>query len=138
MTETPNPLDIATELEGFAEGSTSARASLMRDAAAVIRSLVSPPTTDDEREALADKLSEVFGYGPLAKWGESSHTRHMRERADKIMASAPWRNRGLGPITDEEREALLAQGFDEGASRAFMRRYPPNNPHLPGAAEAAQ
>jgi hypothetical protein len=38
---------LVAELEGFAEGSTSARATLMRDAAAAIRTLTTPPTDDE-------------------------------------------------------------------------------------------
>lgn len=49
---------------------------------------------DDVREKLANTLSKVFGYGPLAKWGESSHTRHMRERADAILAEFEVHLRG--------------------------------------------
>lgn len=47
--------DLIEELRGFAEGSTSARASLMRDAAAALEALSSPPA-DDVRKVVFDLL----------------------------------------------------------------------------------
>lgn len=73
------------------------------------------------------------GHGPNAEF-----IVHARNFWDELLDElAMWRNRGCGPITDDEREALLAKGFDEGSSRAFMRRYPPRNPHRPEAARDA-
>lgn len=72
------------------------------------------PPTDDEREALATVLDEIHdgcvteggcefrgwqrGYQPGDPGKPSRHV-------DALIASAPWRNRHRGPITDEAVEA---------------------------------
>ena len=87
-------LALAAELEGFAEGSTSARASLMRDAAKTIRSLIPEPPTDDERETLASRLiSHADGIDRIAH-GPTEEGADMRTASELI--------RGRGPITDAE------------------------------------
>lgn len=125
MTETPDPLDIAEELEGFAEGSFSARASLMRDAAAVIRSLVPEPPSEDERLLEREALRRLIAQGSYARFPEDLP---YADVADRILASPVWRNRHRGPIADDlNRVALFnpdgsPRSLDEIRSEAARKR----------------
>jgi len=65
----PNPLAIAAELEGSAEGSTSACASLMRDAAAVIRGLLARIDALEPKRCGIDEYGKAFHGRTCECWG---------------------------------------------------------------------
>lgn len=113
MTANTEALALAAELEGFAEGSNSARASLMRDAARTIRALVPEPAIGDEREALIALLDDD------ANWHYTgARTVFLPERgADAILASEVWRNRHRGPITQADVD-LAYEAFVAGPTDA--------------------
>ncbi len=80
--------ELIAELRGFAEGSTSARASLMRDAADAIERLQKHP--EPQMEYWADtKDRRCLSDDPdtAARWQERGLTVHMRTKA---VPAGPW------------------------------------------------
>ncbi|GAB2699530.1 hypothetical protein BKA24_001814 [Microbacterium marinum] len=86
----PRDADLIAELRGFAEGSTSARATLMRDAAdAIERLALGQEARDDERDALAKAMCAVENRSKAASLEEvqagiQRWTRH-RYEADRLI-----------------------------------------------------
>lgn len=67
---------------------------LFNRAADAIEQMIPEPPTDDEREAIAKAICEAVENG-------DGETPYDLAAADAVLASAPWRNRHRGPITDE-------------------------------------
>ncbi|ONI62659.1 hypothetical protein CSIV_14385 [Microbacterium sp. CSI-V] len=92
--------DLIAELRGFAEGSTSARASLMRDAADAIDALSSPPA-DDVREAL-DQL-DVLNESGRIQYADYVALHDMVSRFEVRLRGT------VTPPADDVREALTIE-----------------------------
>ncbi|MDD7930101.1 hypothetical protein [Microbacterium thalli] len=68
------------------------------------RALIPEPPTDDEREALADHLGAQLFARNVRDYTDETTTvieATVEDVVDAVLVSAPWRNRGRGPITDD-------------------------------------
>lgn len=96
-------------------------AAMIHIARAIIGALAEPPT-DDEREALDSVIRDALA--PLHIDYRPWH-RIVTVLLDAILASAPWRNRGRGPITDDmvaaAVQAYREQSFSTYVNRIYMR-----------------